>query len=122
MNYIYVSIIIIDFFFSFQTQFFIVTIHNSQFLFMDCKIYPWIFIAFIQGFTTIVAVLFLNFYIQTYRKKPAPKKEQKSLKEFEHANGFVPVENGGHIANGYVVSGRVSKETIQRRHKQSNRT
>lgn len=92
------------FFSSFQTQFFIVTVHNSQFLFMDCS-YPWKYVAFIQGFTTIVAILFLNFYIKTYRRNPrdAAKKKQ-SVSNGYHANGHLETngERNGHISNGYI--------------------
>lgn len=86
--------------FAFQAQFFIVTIHNSQFLFMECP-YPWKYVAFIQGFTTIIAILFLNFYIKTYRRNP--KKNPEVLSNGYHANGHV-VANGksnGHISNGF---------------------
>lgn len=91
-------------------QFFIVTIHNAQLLFIDCA-YPWKYAAFIQGFTTIVAVLFLNFYIQTYRRKVKSDDTSKHVKlsngvhdNGNHANGHVM--NGSHsngaVANGYV--------------------
>lgn len=94
-------------------QFFIVTIHNSQFLFMECN-YPWIFVAFIQGFTTIVAVLFLNFYINTYRRKPTSTKNTKKLENFGNglvANGEVMFKDEKEpVANGSVSNGTVRRK------------
>jgi hypothetical protein len=80
-----------EYVFIFQAQFFIVTIHNSQLLFIDCD-YPWKYVAFIQGFTTTIAALFLNFYIKTYNKS-------KSIANSK-SNGAV----NGHIGNGDVVT------------------
>lgn len=75
-------------------QFFIVTIHNSQLLFIECA-FPWKYVAFIQGFTTIVAILFLNFYIKTYRQK-----REHAVKSVDRKGNCVP--NGNH-AKGYTV-------------------
>lgn len=102
-----------------QLQFFIVTIHNSQFLFMKCS-YPWKYVAFIQGFTTIVAILFLNFYIKTYRRNPrhsAKKTDTMSVSNGHngyHANGYV-IANGnsnGHISNGFL---KVDNKDLRRK-------
>ncbi|KAL4238733.1 Elongation of very long chain fatty acids protein 7 [Mactra antiquata] len=83
-------------------QFFIVTLHNSQFLFRDfsdCN-YPWKYVAFIQGFTTIVAILFLNFYIKTYRID-----SRKTAENIVHKNGKgikdTDSSTNGTLTNGY---------------------
>ena len=91
------------------------TIHNGQLLLIECNTYPVIFAAFIQGFTTIVAVLFMNFYIQTYTKKPSSKKKHIPSKDFRNKNGYIAKTNGEHVANGYVINGRVSGDTVVRR-------
>lgn len=80
---------------------------------MECN-YPWIFVAFIQGFTTIVAVLFLNFYINTYRRKPTSTKDTKKLENFGNglvANGEVMCKDEKEpVANGSVSNGTVHRK------------
>ncbi|KAK3595556.1 hypothetical protein CHS0354_021667 [Potamilus streckersoni] len=67
------------------TQFFIVTLHNSQLLFVHCDNYPVIFAIAIQGFTSSVAILFLNFYIKTYiSNRQHGKVEQNGLAQNGH--------------------------------------
>ncbi|XP_052768022.1 elongation of very long chain fatty acids protein 7-like [Mya arenaria] len=65
-------------------QFFIVTIHNSQYLFRECA-YPWKYVAFIQGFTTIIAGLFLNFYVKAYRRKTYSTVNENNKKDSLHS-------------------------------------
>lgn len=84
--------------YTFQAQFFIVTVHNSQLLFIECA-YPWKYVAFIQGFTTIVAVLFLNFYIKTYRQQRESASKSRSMK----SNG---ITNGYHANDHMVANGK----------------
>ena len=82
---------------------------------MDCDTYPWQFVAMIQGFTTLVAALFMNFYIQTYIKKSSSKKNQIPSKDFQDTNESIAKQNGEHVANSYVINGRVSGETVLKR-------
>ena len=82
---------------------------------MDCDTYPWRFVAMIQGFTTLVAALFMNFYIQTYIKKSSSKKNQIPSKDCQDSNGSIANQNGEHVANSYVINGRVSGETVLKR-------
>ena len=92
---------------------------------MECD-YPWIFVAYIQGFTTIVAVLFLNFYIKTYLRRPVAKIGQQSLKNSQHMNGYVMNGDAGHTKaqskhrNGYIVKTRLSNGGRQRRKPEAN--
>lgn len=58
------------------TQFLLVCIHSSQLLFLkDCD-YPKLFVYWIGLYALIFLVMFGNFYIQAYRKKPAKSKGQ----------------------------------------------
>lgn len=109
------------------TQFFIVTIHNSQFLFIECD-YPWKYVAAIQGFTTAVAILFLNFYIQTYKNNKKPAKVEPTRNGAPCSNGYIASGHidsekiaSGHahsekIANGHVINGNIANGTVSRRH------
>ncbi|ESO07753.1 hypothetical protein HELRODRAFT_76239 [Helobdella robusta] len=49
------------------TQFIVVCIHSSQLLFMECD-YPIIFTYWIGSYAIIFLILFLNFYVQAYKK------------------------------------------------------
>jgi len=69
---------------------------------MTCS-YQWKYVAFIQAFTTIIAALFLNFYIKTYKRKPRNAAEKKQVSNGYHSNGQVYTNgnSNGHISNGY---------------------
>ena len=74
-------------------------------LFIECT-YPWKYVAFIQGFTTIVAVLFLNFYIKTYKQTKHITKST-SNGTVNGQTGNVDVTNGNYIGpetNGFKQS------------------
>lgn len=89
--------------FYFQAQFFIVTLHNSQYVFRDfseCE-YPWKYVAFIQGFTTIIAILFLQFYIKTYKRSSAVKKGTDNRTKAIGAAFDNYHSNGKTVTNGY---------------------
>lgn len=61
-------------------QFILVTVHSVQLLWMkDCR-YPRLFAYWILAYAVIFLVMFANFYIQAYKKKPGTSSES-------HTNG-----------------------------------
>ncbi|KAL8596025.1 hypothetical protein ACOMHN_021065 [Nucella lapillus] len=50
------------------TQFMLVTVHSAQLLFIDCN-YPIFFVYWIGFYAVIFLVMFMHFYIKTYRAK-----------------------------------------------------
>lgn len=57
------------------TQFFLIIVHTTQFVFIECD-FPRLFTVMIIIYALIFTALFSNFYIQSYRKKPVAKKAQ----------------------------------------------
>ncbi|KAH3852891.1 hypothetical protein DPMN_095412 [Dreissena polymorpha] len=87
-------------------QFFIVTVHNSQFLFRTCA-YPWKYVAFIQGFTTLIAILFLNFYVQAYRKPKYLQIKSQRISNGVLSNGHEVIGHSNKYSNGAAVNGSI---------------
>ncbi|KAJ8305286.1 hypothetical protein KUTeg_015831 [Tegillarca granosa] len=54
------------------TQFILVTIHSVQLLIIDCA-YPKLFVYWIGLYAVVFLVMFVNFYIQAYRKPKTHK-------------------------------------------------
>ncbi|WAR19572.1 ELOV7-like protein [Mya arenaria] len=99
-------------------QFFIVTIHNSQYLFRECA-YPWKYVAFIQGFTTIIAGLFLNFYVKAYRRKThsAVSEKNRNVSNGHYSNGDAYTHANGLISNENIINGYYTTTHAEHRHK-----
>ncbi|KAJ0180128.1 hypothetical protein K1T71_004719 [Dendrolimus kikuchii] len=106
-------------------QFFIVLFHSISALVNDCG-YPRGIALFLIVHSTIFIVLFMNFYMQAY-KKPSRKVEtnnntitnghvkNENLKSEMMTNGEIPnghIKNedlsNGHIKNGYIANGRAN--------------
>ncbi|PIK59602.1 putative elongation of very long chain fatty acids protein 7 [Apostichopus japonicus] len=69
-------------------QFFLVMVHCTNFFRYDCP-YPKVFVYIVGSYGFIFFFLFLNFYIQAYRKS-GPKSETKNG---HHANGVYDKNN-----------------------------
>ncbi|XP_021181973.3 very long chain fatty acid elongase 7 [Helicoverpa armigera] len=88
-------------------QFFMVLFHSMSALVYDCG-YPKFIAAGLILHSTIFIVLFMNFYMQAY-KKDKPKKQALSLaannnnNDDTHVpNGMVKSDTNGHLKNGTV--------------------
>lgn len=71
-----------------------VTAHSVQLLFMKNCSYPRLFAYWILSYAVIFLVMFANFYIQAYRRKP----HQGSKKS--ESNGTSQEPNGAVVTNG----------------------
>ncbi|KAB5535949.1 hypothetical protein PHYPO_G00123750 [Pangasianodon hypophthalmus] len=101
------------------TQFIVVSVHISQYYFMDCEYQVPIFIHLIWIYGMFFFVLFSNFWIQAYVKgKRLPVKSEGKPKQNGHANGTeaATLANGTHLdngtvhyTNGFVVNGKVKE-------------
>lgn len=96
-------------------QFFLVLFHSISALVYDCG-YPRIIAACLILHSSIFIVLFMNFYIQAY-KKPVRKVEanNNTITNGRIKNGDLKnetVSNGdlsnGHIKNGYIANGHAN--------------
>ena len=89
---------------------------------MECE-YPVKIVIVIQVFCTIVAILFLNFYIQTYWGKRKHVKSENAVSNGHCQNGLVNgghlkgdlnenVKDGVHTRNGFVSNGDIRKRSL----------
>lgn len=80
-------------------QFVLVTIHSTQLLFMSNCAYPKVFAYWILTYAVIFLVMFANFYIQSYKRKPVEEpanavKSKSSHHHHHHQHKNGPVQNG----------------------------
>ena len=74
-----------------QTQFIVVCIHSAQLFYMECN-YPIVFTYWIALYAVIFLVLFLNFYVQSYKRPPKQQRQFKLGDGLHNANGFKKLE------------------------------
>ena len=77
-----------------QGQFIIVTAHSVQLFFIPCN-YPILFAYWILSYAVIFLAMFLNFYIQSYRRSKV-NKSTAAAEKGSKASTAAAVTNGHH--------------------------
>ena len=94
----------------FQIQFLLVTLHNAQILIWKCPAFPTHTVIILQTMCTAIAILFINFYIQTYKRKPAAA-AKAAEKNGIKSNG-VPAVSDSTAVNGGINNGSVTRRHV----------